>query len=175
MKKIKTNGFTLLELILYMGIVTIILSAIIPFAWNVIESGAKSGVQEEVYDQGRFISEKIEQEIRNAQDISLSTSNFDLNLAANPGKKLSIIEFGGTTTIFDVQNGKVRITQGANPPVNLNSNDTNVTDLTFTNYSSADSKTKNIDFTLTVQDSNNSSQSYSASISLRGDAEVRSN
>lgn len=171
----KQLGFTLIELILYLALVTIMLSAIIPFAWNVIGSGAKSGTQEEVNTQARFISERLNMEIRNASGIN--SSDFDTNLALDPNKKLSLSETNGNNpTIIDVVSGQVQITQGSNPPVALNSTDTRVSNLTFSNFSSADNKTKNIEFTLTVQTLPSSArQEYQFSVSVESDAEVRSN
>ena len=51
-------GFTYIEMIIYLGIVTLMMTALIPFAWNAIEGGAKSATQREVYSQGNYISEQ---------------------------------------------------------------------------------------------------------------------
>src|SRR3990167_6083350 len=104
------KGFTFIELILYVAIVTIILSAIVPFAWSAIETGVKSAVQQEVNANARYISERIKYEIRNsiginsvaAASISLATST----PATNP-------------TIIDLSLGNIRIKQGAGIAVNL--------------------------------------------------------
>ena len=57
-------GFTFIELILYVAIVTIILSALVPFAWSAIETGVKSAVKQEVNANARYLSERIKYEIR---------------------------------------------------------------------------------------------------------------
>src|SRR3989344_7372816 len=70
LKIIGEKGFTLIELILYMALVSIVLTAIVPFAWNIIGGGVKSSAQQEVFSQARFVSERIKYEIRNASGIT---------------------------------------------------------------------------------------------------------
>lgn len=161
-----------MELIIYIAIVTIVLSSLVQFAWNAIGSGVKSNTQQEVYATARYISERIKYEIRNSEGINTGSSVFD----TNPGI-LSLIKNAPTNpTIFDVSGGNIRIKQGAASAVNLNSADTTVTNLIFTNYTSADNKTKHVGFTLTVESNYNSTrQEYNESITLRSSAEVRSN
>ena len=162
-------GFTLIELILYMSIVSIIIGALVPFAWNIIEGSSKSSVQQEVSSQARFVSEKIKYEIRNASSINspaAGASAATLNLNSSP------------TTIIDLSSGKVRISKdGGSSYVNLNSNDTLVSGLTFTSYTSSDNKTKHIQFTFTIDDTGTSGrQEYQVpAVTIEGSAEVRSN
>ncbi len=165
---INNKGFTFIELILYIAIVTIMLMAIVPFGWDAITSGAKSKVQQEVYSQGRFISERIKYEIRNATAINSPTS----------GTSASVLNLNSApTTIIDLNSGKIRISQdGGSSYNNLNSNDTNITGLTFTSYTSSDNKTKNISFEFTITSTySGPRQEYNESITMRGSAEVRSN
>ena len=166
------KGFTFIELILYVAIVTIILSAIVPFAWSAIETGVKSAVQQEVNANARYISERIKYEIRNsiginsvaAASISLATST----TATNP----TIID-------RDLPTGNIRITQGAASPVNLNSANTVINSLTFTDftdYVSGNFKTKHIRFVMTVAASfAPARQEYQDSVVVESSAEVRSN
>ena len=106
----------------------------------------------------------------------LISSDFDLNLATNPGKKLSLAQTApNDPTIIDVSGGKARITQGAGSALNLNSTETTVTNLTFTNYTSGDGKTENVALALTVNSSLVGSHEYTESVTVRSTAEVRSN
>ena len=165
--KIKEKGFTFIELILYVAILTIILSALVPFAWNAVETGVKSAVQQEVNANARYISERIKYEIRNstginsvaATSISLATST----PATNP-------------TIIDLSAGNIRIKQGAGSTMNLNSANTVVNSLTFTNYTSGNNKTKHIQFVMTVAASFAAARhEYQDSVVLESSAELRSN
>ncbi|MBI2019932.1 type II secretion system protein [Candidatus Daviesbacteria bacterium] len=163
----KQKGFTFIEIILYVVIVSIMMAALIPFAWDVIGGASKSGAQQEVFSQARFVSERIKYEIRNASGItsvgasSISLTNFSPD----------------TTTVIDLSGGKIRINKNGAGAVNLNSDDTNVTNLTFTNYTSGDNKTKHIQFSFTIDDNYGSSrQEYDVPVqTIQGSAEVRSN
>jgi hypothetical protein len=74
--------------------------------------------------------------------------------------------------VIDVSSGRARIALGAISAVELNSNKVEVIDLTFTNFSGA--KTKNINFTLTVQAINPSKGNIKETTTLRSSAELRS-
>lgn len=169
-KKIKRErGFTFIELILYISIVTIMLSAIIPFAWNVIEGGIKSSAEQEVFSQARYVSERIKYEIRNATSIN----------SPSAGASGSVLNLNSpTATIIDLNSGKVRISQnGGSTYTNLNSTDTTASSLTFTSYTSSDNKTKHIQFSFTMDDTGTSTRKeYQVpAVTIESSAEVRSN
>lgn len=161
---LRNSGFTLIEIILYVGIIAIIFAAIMSFALTVINNGSKSAVQQEVYSNARFISEKIKYEIRRASGITnVSANSITLtNLAPD------------SSTVIDLVSGKVQINKNDSGAINLNSDGTTISDLSFTNNTFVDNKTKNISFTLTVT-ANGVRQEYQSSISLRSSAEIRSN
>ena len=165
--KLNDKGFTLIELILYVALVTIILSALVPFAWNMVQTGVKSAVQQEVNANSRYISERIKYEIRNATGI---------NSVAATTISLSTSNAGTNPTIIDLTGGNIRIKQGGGATVNLNSTNTVINSLTFTNYTSSDNKTKHIQFTMTVAASFAAArQEYQDSIVVEGSSEVRNN
>ncbi len=161
------KGFTLIELLLYMAIVSVVTTSLISFGWNIINSGVKSTVDEEVYSNGRFISEKIKYEIRNASGI---------NSVAATSISLSESQVQDNPTVISLNSSSVTIKKGAAAPVSLNSNDTVITKLVFTNYSSLDNKTKNIQFSFTISYKANSARGdYQSFADFEGDGEVRSN
>jgi type II secretory pathway pseudopilin PulG len=171
------KGFTFIELIIYISISTIVISAMIPFAWNIILTGAKSGAQQEVFSHARYMSERIKYEIRNALGIT-SVSSTQIVLCETSGACAT-----NPTTITYVPRvgaipGKITLQRnGAASADNLNTIDLDVTSATFTNYTSADNKTKHIWFTFTVDDTGVSSrQEYKVTpVSIESSAEVRSN
>lgn len=161
------SGFTFIELLLYVALFGTMLSALVPFTWAGIQTGVKSMVQQEVNQNTRYISERIGYEIRNASGItSVSTNSATLSTfipATNP----TVITFSG---------GNLTITQGASPAAQLNSNNTTLSNFSFTNFSSGDSKTKHIQYKFTVSANfNSSAQTYQDSTSIEESAEVRSN
>lgn len=162
-------GVTFIELILYISIVSIMMMALIPFAWNVIGGGVKSNTQREVFSNARFITERIKYEIRNATGINSLTSTqislSNLNSSLNP-------------TIISLISNNIQIQQGSGSATILNSTDTKIQNLQFTNYSSFDSKTKHIKFTITVSANYPNAgqrQEYNDLSTIESSAELRSN
>jgi len=166
------QGFTLLELILYIAIIAIVLTSMSQFAWNVIGVRTKSSTQQEASSTARLISERIKYEIRNADGLNVGTSVFN----TNPGTLSLSNPSPDNPTVISVSSGNVQIKYGAASAVSLNPTGTAITDLTFTNYTSGDSKTVHIGFILTVESvSTSARQEYQNSVTLRSSAELRSN
>lgn len=163
----KHHAFTLIELLIYLAIVTVVVGALVVFAWNIIGAGAKSATEQEVFSAALYVSERIKAEIRDASGInSVTATSISLansNAAKNP-------------TIIDLSAGKIRVKYGAAAAVTINSTDTNVSSLVFTNYTSGDNKTKDIQFTFTLQSNfSTTRQEFTETTALRSAAEVRSN
>lgn len=174
-KSLKQNvhGFTLLELLLYVAMVTIILSALIPFTWDIIGLSVKSKVQQEVSANARYVAERINYEIRNAT--AMNASDFGVNLATDATKQLSLTSSSNGVTLIKVSSGGIAtVTYGGNTH-SLNSNDTKVTNLTFTNFTSSDNKTRHIQSALTIDSTfTQTRQEYRQTVTLETSAEVRS-
>ena len=166
MKK-NTAGFSFIELMLYVALLTTMLVTLIPFAWSIVEGGVKNSTQQETFSQARYITERLKYEIRNATGItSVSATQITLTTstpATNP-------------TVIDVLSGNMRIKQGAASAVNLNSNNSTVSAVTFTNLSSSDNRSKHIAFHFTVTANFAAvGQAYQESTVEEGSAEVRNN
>jgi len=163
------GGFTLIELILYIGIVTIFISAAVLFSWDIIYGRVKSSTQREVNQSIRLISKRITYEIRNSNGInsltpsSISLSNSDA--ARNP-------------TVISLTGDKVYIGWGSagscpsNTPCVLTGNGVIVTKLLFTNFSSGSST--NIGFDLAIESSAERKE-FQYAQSFKSTVELRSN
>lgn len=162
------RGFTFIELILYVAILTIVLSALVPFAWNAVETGVKSAVQQEVNSNARYVSERIKYEIRNATGINYLVGSTILSLAtATPATNPTLIYSSG---------GNMFIKQGTADPVSIISAKTVINSLIFTNFTSGDSKTKHIQFVINIAAAFGAArQEYQDSVVIESSAEVRSN
>jgi len=168
-QKSSVNGFTLIELILYTALVSIIISGAILFAWDIIYGRVKSQVQQEVNQNLRLASKRIVYEVRNASDINSVGAN-DLCLASadsdrNPTKiyvssgRLWIGWGGGSSDCTGLTNDEP-----------LTTNLVSVSGLNFNDLSFGESK--NIDFTITVESTGDrqewqKSQTYSSSVEVR--------
>lgn len=161
----KEKGFTLIELILYVLMVSGILSTLIPFAWNIIEGQTKGTIEQEVYSQARYLSERIKKEVRDSTTINTCTAS-SISLANLDSTK--------NPTVFTFSSNQVTITQGtAIPsPIRLHSQDTAVTAFNCTNFTASGSN--NIQFSFTMGDNINSTRSeYQESINIQSSAETR--
>jgi len=143
------RGFTLIELILYIALVSIFISAAITFAWDIIYGRAKSQVQLEVLQNLKLVSQKINYEIRSASAINSVTAT-SLSLAS--------LDAAHNPTVIDLNAGAVRIGYGADAncpsssPCSVTSNLVNVSSLTFSDLST--SVVDNIAYSLTIEANN---------------------
>lgn len=160
------QGYTFIELILYTAIVAFVLTAISAFALRVLGTSAKSNTQREVYGAARFVSERINYEIRNAISITSVSANSIVLATDTPATNPTTIALSG---------GVLRITQGSGAATPLHGQDVAVSSLTFTNLSTATNTSRHIRYTITM-DANypGSRQEYQESVTMEGSAEVRS-
>jgi len=126
----KQNSFTLIEFVIYIGIVGVVLLVAGAIALNVFFGKEKLTAIEEVSQNARFSMEKIASTIRNADAVNspaigTAASAISLRMAS------STLD----PTIFDFSGGAVRIQQGLGPIINLTSNEITVTDVQFSNIS----------------------------------------
>jgi prepilin-type N-terminal cleavage/methylation domain-containing protein len=124
------KGFTLIEFLIYVAIVGSILVLMTNLFWNVILGGTKENSYQEVQQNGRFALLKMEQEIKKAIGINnpspgTSASSLSLlmaNSSLNP-------------TVFNLNGGKLIITQGSSSPIEITTDQVSVSSLRFTNLS----------------------------------------
>lgn len=172
-RHIHTNtGNTLIELVLYIGLIAIFISGAIRFSWDMILSSSKSMVQREVNQNLRLSTERISYEIRNAQSInSVTASELCLasqDIARNPTR---IYVSGGRLRIA-WGGGSINCTSMANDQP-LTSNIVTVPSLTFTNLSSG-SSSYNIYYQITVS-STGVREEWQKTASYASTVELRSN
>jgi len=124
------NGFSLIELLLYISLSGIILLSILTFMASLLDARVKNQAIAEVDQSGTAIMQLITQTIRNATAINspssgTSASTLSLNTAVP----------ANNPTVFDLSGGAIRITEGAGSPVNISSSRVVVSNLNFQNLS----------------------------------------
>jgi len=140
-----TAGFTLVELILYVALVGILLTAGAIFASDVVLGSVKGRIKAKVQSEARFAMEKMRQEIVKGNNVLLP----QMLPAANTGGSFQI-EIPGTPstlTCFQVSNNTLQMSEGETvvPTVcnitwkDLTSGEVEVSSLVFTNISSGTS------------------------------------
>lgn len=124
------RGFTLIEFLIYISIVSIVLFAAGSIGLNVLLGKIKFLAREEVVQNTRFAFEKMAGIVRNAQAINApapGTSAFAISL--------QVADVLRNPTVFDLSNGTVRIQEGSGAHVLLTSSEVVVTNLEFSNIS----------------------------------------
>lgn len=124
------KGFTLIELIIYIGIVAAVLLVAFNFGWEIIYGNVKSQAWREVQQNNRLAMEKISRSILDADEINNPTPGNSSNSLSLTMQDLSL-----SPTVFQVINDKLTITQAGSGPYELTNDRSKVTNLQFTNVS----------------------------------------
>ena len=127
----KTNkGFTLIELIIYISLVSIMLLGIASFTKMILQTQTRNQVIAEVEQQGIQIAQLLTQTIRNAENIIQPTlPNADNSLI------LDMFNTSKDPTVFSLDGNIINIKEGVSSQINLNNSRVEVQDLTFQNLS----------------------------------------
>lgn len=124
------QGFTLVELLLYVGLSSLLLLTMTLFLSTLLESRVKNQTVAEVEQQGAQIMRAMTQLIRNAESITSPTQG---NSAA--ALTLDVLAAANDPTVFDLASGVLQITEGAGSPVALSNTRVTASGLTFQNLS----------------------------------------
>ena len=164
----KLQGFTLVEILLYIGLIAALVVSISVFLGILLQSQIKNQAIAEVEEGGIQILHLMTQTIRNAENInSPSQGNSATSLTLN------VINGSKNPTVFDLSGSTIRIKEGVGLPVDLSSNRVNVSGLNFTNLTQAGtSGIVRVQFTLThlnpeSQNEYEYSKTFTASAGLR--------
>jgi len=150
-------GLTLIEIIIYVAIVGLMSTAFVTMMINMMNLKTKSQAIQEVNLSLKFIVDKIDFEIKNASSLGTITSS---SIATN-------------RATFDLNSGNMRMTVGGTI-ANLNSNLVNISAFVVTNLSSGDSKTENINYSITGNYVNPGGRSeFTYSTTIESSSEVR--
>lgn len=164
----KIKGFSLLELLIYMailsGLMVIVANSFISLSKGQGQSQARSDVNSAI----RFATERLRQDIKGASSVttpSTTTSSSTLQILV-----------GGTTIVYDTLLGQLRRKEGVATPVSVTNNNVAVTSLLFTrqeNYNTTlQSTTTAIQILMTIR-YNASSTDWTYSDTLRTTVSLR--
>lgn len=180
-KQTNIKGFTLIELIVYLAIAATFLVTAIGTGINIITDQQQFQDKREVYSNARLAIEEITKQIQSADDVVVNSSTFN----SNPGTLF--LDFPGTTNdiLIDTYQQsvtigglsttitKLQITEGNSTPIDLTTNQVNVTNFTLENLT-RNTEAKNININLTIATTNpGNDPDYDQSISLETAASIR--
>lgn len=162
MRSIKNKGFTLIELIIYLAIVSIVLVSISFLIIDILSGQTKNNSNQEVNHNLRFMVNLLAKDIRSAQDISsLSSSQLVLTM---PGDDI--------TYTFVALDSTLTRQLGINPAEVINTNLVEVIG-NFTNLSYG-SRSRNVGTSLTVTYKNPGNlPDYNVSVTSEFSTELR--
>lgn len=138
----KNKGFTLIELVVYMGLFSILLIVLAEVFTSALDDRLKSESTSQVVQDGRFILVRFMYDINRAESIAAPA------VLGEQTNSLQIIISGATYT-YVLNNNNLELTNnfGINK---LNSGDTTISDLNFKRLGNISGKnTIQINFTLT--------------------------
>lgn len=125
----KTKGFTLLEMLLYIGIAASVVGILAAFLATTYQVNVKNQAVLEVEQQGRHALDIIAEEIRISKDVTNpllgSGSSAILHLVSQDPLD--------ETVVFTGTGGVLQITEGASSPVDLHNDEVQIDSLIFTN------------------------------------------
>lgn len=125
------NGFSMMEMIIYIAILVLILVVVVNILFSIISSQKKFKTARSVENSAAYTLERINREVRDAVSIDTAGSVF----GTNPGTlKLNTVDANGNprTVEFFVSSGAVRIKENSVDLGGLTQADGRVTNLVFT-------------------------------------------
>jgi len=163
LKKNSSQGFTIIELLVYMGILSILLFILTDIFVATLNVKSESESQAAVHQDGRYILAKLMYDINQASSVSspsYSTYSDSLTIVINNSVKT-----------YNSLGDKLYITEDLTESNLLNSIDTQISDLKFTNLGNNPGKsTIQISFTLTskmIKNTGPEVESFQTTIGLR--------
>ncbi len=170
MKPIKQNkkGFTLVELLLYVGLSAILLLVISLFLTTMLAARAKQQTITEVEAQAMQMMQIITQSIRNAEGINSPLAGESASTLS-----LSMSDAQNNPTDFNMNQNTLQITEGSQSSINLSNTGIHITNFTVQNLSRNDtSGLVRISFDVNYNNESgrseyNYNKSFNTSVSLR--------
>lgn len=168
MKK-KLHGFTFIEVILYIGLFSLLGTALLTFTWDIFKLSEEGNTERLVTEGGRFVMERMKYDIRGAAGVDTEASVFD---SANG--KLVLEKLGSSDTVtFELQNGQVVMQESGQEAVVLQPRNTYATALLFERFSPPDHSVEYITITLTFETILQAPIEYASSLTLETGAVIR--
>jgi len=130
-----SGGFTLLEMLIYLLITGLALTAAVTFSYHFAAAKARSFARQETEHNAQLAAARIAIEVREA----VGYNEADSVLGGNPGRlSLAVADPANDPTVFFVANGVLYIQRGAGPELPLTSSHVSVNDFTVDRLSSSD-------------------------------------
>jgi prepilin-type N-terminal cleavage/methylation domain-containing protein len=129
-KHTRQTGYTLIELLLYVALIGVLLSAVVAFFGITADARIKNQTISEINDQGTYALDYIAQVARNATSISSPTVG-----ASGTSLTLVVPTASLSPTTLSVTNGILQVKEGTAAAVSLTSSEVKIDSLNVSNLS----------------------------------------
>ena len=104
------RGVTLIELVIYVAILGFVTIAVVSMVYPVLKASNRSSASTEIQQNGRFILEKLNQDIGKAESVNQPTEG------SPTSDSLSLHMSDGKDTVYEINSGvlTIKIYEGAN-------------------------------------------------------------
>lgn len=157
------RGFTFIEVLLYIGLFSLLGTALFVFSWDIIDLSEKSHTEQSLVEEARFSLEKMKSVLRNSTGIDEENSVFD----SVDGKLIVHIRGSSDTITFENENDRVVMRQSGDTSIALHSGAFRVRELIFEKYKALGQPASFVSITLTLETRENASAQYTAETSLK--------
>lgn len=160
-KKLSSSkGFTLVELLMYMGLLSILIGILSTIFVSIIDVQLDSRATSNVDQDGRYILARLAHEVQSSSSILAPT-------IGSPSGTLQL-RINSIDYTYSLSNGNLQIAS-ASATNNLNSSNTSISQVTFLRVGDGDNDdTIRLNFTVTstTQSANNETRSYQTTLGL---------
>ena len=122
-----SRGFTLIEIVIYMGLFGLLMGGAVVAANDVFESSGRGGVRAVLGEEGDFILSKINWALRDAARVIEPHAL----VGCSASSSALIIETQDTRLTIDEVEGSVQVLDGISSSRTINAPDTKVSNLSF--------------------------------------------
>ena len=129
-RHIRCRGFTLIEMLLYLALMTIMIAVLGGIGVNVLASNAKAHALEEVGYNAHFVFEKLRTAVNDASSIDGPTGN-----GTSSTLTLSMGDASKNPTVFTLADGILTMTESAGQPITLSTDGVTISSLQFRDVS----------------------------------------
>jgi Tfp pilus assembly protein PilW len=171
-KRTSIQAFSLIELILYVALISIVITGIIQIGWDLIYGRVKSQIYQEVNQNMKLATKRLTYELRNASGVNAISSGEICLSSTDPAHNPTRIYTSGGQVRIGWGGGGASCASVANDQP-LTSNLVSVPNLSFTDLSPGPEST-NIGYEITIDHTNPSdrqewerSQTYETSVEIR--------
>ncbi|MEK7212541.1 MAG: hypothetical protein AAB686_02600 [Patescibacteria group bacterium] len=140
------GGFTLLEVVIYVGLVAGALSLVIVMFYSLLDSERRNGNRMAVEAEANFLMHKLSWALTGAQSVSQPAVG-----ATSTTLSLTKYNFAGNPLVFDLASSSVRLGRAGGEIVPLTSGRVAVTALVFEHLSSTPSRAEGVNFKVTIR------------------------